>query len=44
MCLYVDDLIFIGNNPSIYKTFKKNMIEEFEMNDIGLIAHFLGSE
>ena len=36
--LYVDDLIFTGNNPSMFKEFKNAMTREFEMTDIGLMA------
>ncbi|XP_028112808.1 uncharacterized protein LOC114310909 [Camellia sinensis] len=43
-CLYVDDLIFIGNNPAMFKDFKRSMVQEFEMTAIGLMAHFLGIE
>jgi hypothetical protein len=44
VCLYVDDLIFTGNNPAMFEAFKKTMFQEFEMTDIGLMAHFLGIE
>ncbi|KAF7124908.1 hypothetical protein RHSIM_Rhsim12G0120600 [Rhododendron simsii] len=44
VCLYVDDLIFTGNNLAMFKTFKKTMFQEFEMTDIELMAHFLGIE
>jgi hypothetical protein len=44
VCLYVDDLIFTGNNPAMFEAFKKRMFQEFEMTDIGLMAHFLGIE
>lgn len=44
VCLYVDDLIFTGNNEAMFDQFKKSMIMEFQMTDIGLIAHFLGIE
>ncbi|KAG6423988.1 hypothetical protein SASPL_114397 [Salvia splendens] len=44
VCLYVDDLIFIGNNPSMFEEFKKAMTEEFEMTCIGLMAYYLGLE
>ena len=44
VCLYVDDLIFADNNPTMFKEFKKSMIREFEMTDIGLMSHFLGIE
>jgi hypothetical protein len=43
-CLYVDDLLFTGNNPIMFEAFKKSMVQEFEMTDIGLMAHFLGLE
>ena len=44
MCLYVDDLIFIGSNPSFFEEFKKAMAKEFEITDIGLMAYYLGIE
>jgi hypothetical protein len=40
-CLYVDDLIFAGNNPTRFEDCKKIMVHEFEMTDIGQMAHFL---
>jgi hypothetical protein len=43
-CLYVDDLIFTGNNPSMFEDFKKAMTQEFEMTDIGLMSYYLGIE
>ena len=36
--LYVDDLIFIGSNPSMFNEFKKEMTKEFEMIDIRLTS------
>ena len=42
--LYVDNLIFTGNNLSMFEDFKKAMAKEFEMTDIGLIACYLGIE
>ncbi|KAG6404541.1 hypothetical protein SASPL_136790 [Salvia splendens] len=44
VCLYVDDLIFTGNNLSMFEEFKKVMTDEFEMTDIGLMAYYLGVE
>jgi hypothetical protein len=44
VCLYVDDLIFIGNNPTMFEDFKKSMLHEFEMTNIDLMTHFLGLE
>ena len=42
--LVVDDLIFIGNNPSMFKEFKNVTTNEFEITDIGLIAYYHGIE
>ena len=42
ICVYVDDLIFIGSNPSMFKEFKNAMTREFEMTDIGPMAYYLG--
>jgi len=42
VCLYVDDLIFIGNNPSMFEDIKKAITQEFEMTDIGLMSYYLG--
>ncbi|KAJ4961986.1 hypothetical protein NE237_021896 [Protea cynaroides] len=44
VCLYVDDLIFTGNNPKMFEEFKKAMPQEFEMTDIGLMSYYLGIE
>jgi hypothetical protein len=38
--LYVDDLIFTGNNPIMFKDFKKSMVQEFEIINIGLMTFF----
>lgn len=42
--LYVDDLIFTGNNDDDIEEFKNNMMQEFEMTDLGLLHYFLGIE
>lgn len=42
--LYVDDLLFLGSNEEIVNNFKKEMKEEFEMTDLGLLRYFLGIE
>ncbi|KAJ4719087.1 Retrovirus-related Pol polyprotein from transposon TNT 1-94 [Melia azedarach] len=44
VCLYVDDLIFTGSNPSLFDDFKNTMTKEFEMTDIGLMAYYLSIE
>ena len=42
--LYVDDVIFTGNDDQLIKNFKSVMKEEFEMTDMGLLRYFLGIE
>jgi len=38
ICLYVDDLIFMGSNAKMNEEFKNSMMEEFEMKDLGLMS------
>lgn len=42
--LYVDDLIFTGNDETMLKHFKSSMKREFEMTDLGKMKYFLGVE
>lgn len=42
--LYVDDLIFTGNDEHLVQQFKKNMMSTYEMSDLGLLHYFLGIE
>ena len=42
--LYVDDLIFTGNDKALIGQFKEAMKSEFEMTDLGLLKYFLGIE
>ena len=44
MSLYVDDLIYTGNDISMFDIFKKSMMTEFDMSDLGLMHYFLGIE
>ncbi|GJR15369.1 retrovirus-related pol polyprotein from transposon TNT 1-94, partial [Tanacetum coccineum] len=44
VALYVDDLIFVGNNKQMIKDFKEVMTREFEMTDLGMMNYFLGLE
>ena len=44
LCLYVDDLIFTGNDESLSISFKHYMMQEFEMSDLGKMRYFLGLE
>nr|KYP49551.1 Retrovirus-related Pol polyprotein from transposon TNT 1-94 [Cajanus cajan] len=41
-CLYVDDLIFIGNCVAMFDEFNKSMMNEFEMTNLGMMHYFLG--
>ena len=40
--LYVDDLIFTGNDRSMCDEFKNSMMLEFDMSNLGRMKHFLG--
>ncbi|CAL5391936.1 unnamed protein product [Camellia sinensis] len=42
--LYVDDLVFTGNDEKLIEDFKREMMKKYEMSDLGLLHHFLGIE
>lgn len=42
VCLYVDDLIFTGNDENLFDEFKQSMMNEFDITDLGRIRYFLG--
>nr|KYP59803.1 Retrovirus-related Pol polyprotein from transposon TNT 1-94 [Cajanus cajan] len=42
--LYVDDLIFTGNDITMCDRFKNSMMLDFDMSDLGKMNHFLGIE
>eukprot|EP00253_Pinus_taeda_P016492 PITA_16492 len=42
--LYVDDVIFTGNDDYLIENFKSVMKEEFEMTNMGLLRYLLGIE
>ena len=44
VCLYVDDLIFTGNDETLFSSFKHSMMKEFDMTDLGRMRYFLGLE
>ncbi|KAM2407389.1 hypothetical protein ACFX1X_026583 [Malus domestica] len=44
VCLYVDDLIYTGNDECMFTKFKQSMMNEFEMTDLGKMRYFLGIE
>ena len=42
--IYVDDLIFTGNDRRLMEEFKSAMKDEFDMTDLGRMKYFLGVE
>ncbi|GJV64548.1 retrovirus-related pol polyprotein from transposon TNT 1-94 [Tanacetum coccineum] len=42
--IYVDDLLFTGNDEKMMEDFKISMKAEFEMTDLGKMRYFLGIE
>jgi len=44
IALYVDDLIFMGNNAELIEAFKEVMNKEFEIIFLCLMKYFLGLE
>ena len=42
--LYLDELFFTSNSTSMYDEFKRTLMCEFEMTDMGLLHFFLGIE
>jgi hypothetical protein len=42
--LYVDDLLIIGSSSKIIQAFKDQIMQQFQMTDIGLVTYFLGLE
>ncbi|KAJ0532224.1 putative RNA-directed DNA polymerase [Helianthus annuus] len=42
--IYVDDLIYTGDDPKMLQEFKESMMQEFEMSDLGRMRYFLGIE
>ncbi|XP_039143969.1 uncharacterized mitochondrial protein AtMg00810-like [Dioscorea cayenensis subsp. rotundata] len=44
LCLYMDDIIYMGSSDEMLREFKQTMMKTFEMSDLGLIKYFLGLE
>lgn len=42
--VYVDDLIFTGDDEVMLSEFKSSMVREFDMSDLGKMRFFLGIE
>ena len=44
LIVYVDDIIITGNHKDEIKKLKKQLAQEFEVKDLGLLRYFLGIE
>ena len=42
--IYVDDLLFTSNDEKLLNEFKRSMMDEFAMTDLGKMRYFLGIE
>jgi len=42
--LYVDDLIYMGSDSILNNKFRTDLMNEFEMKDLGLMRYLLGME
>eukprot|EP00252_Welwitschia_mirabilis_P022462 TRINITY_DN607_c0_g1_i3.p1 TRINITY_DN607_c0_g1~~TRINITY_DN607_c0_g1_i3.p1 ORF type:complete len:1070 (-),score=207.18 TRINITY_DN607_c0_g1_i3:857-3973(-) len=40
--IYVDDIIFAGNDDRLIEKFRSDMMKEFEMTDLGHLSYYLG--
>ena len=44
VCLYGDYLLFTANDVKMMQNFKQDMMQAYEMSDLGLLNYFLGIE
>ena len=44
VCRNIDDLLFTGNDVKMMQNFKQDMMQAYEMSDLGLLNYFLGIE
>ena len=44
ICIYVDDLIFTGNDDENIKDVKMKLKSKFKISDLGELKYFLGIE
>ncbi|GAB2283721.1 hypothetical protein Dimus_039621 [Dionaea muscipula] len=42
ICIYVDDLLLMGNKLKLLDDFKQSLVMRFEMTDLGVMSHYLG--
>jgi transposase InsO family protein len=40
--IYVDDIVYTGSSERLLNEFKREMMQRYEMSDLGLLHHFLG--
>ena len=40
----MDDLLFTGNDVKMMQKFKQDMMQAYEMGDLGLLNYFFGIE
>jgi len=40
--IYVDDIVYTGSSERMLSEFKREMMQRYEMSDLGLLHHFLG--
>ncbi|XP_020412754.1 uncharacterized protein LOC109947242 [Prunus persica] len=40
--IYVDDIVYTGSSSEMLEEFKEDMMNKYEMTDLGLLHHFLG--
>ncbi|KAB2602155.1 hypothetical protein D8674_003160 [Pyrus ussuriensis x Pyrus communis] len=40
--VYVDDIVYTGSSDTMLDSFKNDMMQHYEMTDLGLLHHFLG--
>ncbi|KAM0988950.1 hypothetical protein ACFX2A_013056 [Malus domestica] len=40
--IYVDDVVFTGNCEEMIEEFRREIMRQYEMSDLGLLHHFLG--
>ena len=44
ICIYLDDIIYMGSSQYLIDEFKLSMMSEFEMTDLGIVHYFLDLE
>ena len=42
ICIYVDDIIYMGSSQYLIYEFKLSMMSKFDMKNLGILDYFLG--